>query len=726
MSQQPTIPSETWITVQEAVGLLQLKPSTIIRRIQEGKLIGRKTRMEDPHYESVEHNGSSQDGAEHCEQTTNAQSESEGEYAVLLNALPYQLQQQYGEAQLSENQCLSLDLLSIRESKGNRSVEHYLKALRMFREAADIRRTHAQDGTITPRLKELARKHGISLRTLYRYEATPEIQAASPLFLDPVYLSAHMPKAMCLLAIDLAYALWLDPNHRLSQNTILRQVQALAPEMLCENCPYRAESDVRAKVLSSQPNTCPECRLKEKHMLAPTTRHPLNRLLAHVPQQQICYCREGVRAWRARFGHFAIREKPLQVNACFQGDHHVFDLFVDCSIPDQQGKKHHYLIRPVLTAWMDTASGCIVGWVISFLPDADTIAEAFSRAVAYTATEEFAGLPASVYVDCGKDYSAALLQDLDLRFRNAVSVPACLNDSFAGNALFPALNVVVYRARPYQPQSKSIERFFGTLERGYIAKLPGWCGNSIANRPPDFLRKLHRLQSEGKLFTLASFARYFASVILPDYHNTVPEGSTNRMTPLECYRSLPKARDLIPTWKTMSILKSRRAYYTVQRQGIRCQNVFYWSDALDPYVGYRLLVYYSESLPPLSVTVILNGRYLCEAYPVAALPFVGAQPDQLQAHLDAQTLQRKKMQAPVTRIQRIMRLSGLAQAMSAKDALHLETYGQVVDTEMDGQATDLLPEIPDDAGTPSGTYSSQYSTTTEEYQKLQRMLNSQE
>jgi hypothetical protein len=285
---------------------------------------------------------------------------------------------------------------------------------------------------------------------------------------------------------------------------------------------------------------------------------------------------------------------------------------------------------------------------------------------------------------------------------------------------------IVHRARPYQPQSKSIERFFGTLESGYIAKLPGWCGNSIANRPPDFLRKLHRLQSEGKLFTLASFARYFASVILPDYHNTVPEGSTDRMTPLECYRSLPRARDLIPTWKTMSILKSRRAYYTVQRQGIRCQNVFYWSDALDPYVGYRLLVYYSESLPPLSVTVLLNGHYLCEAYPVEALPFVGAEPDQLQAHLDAQTLQRRKMQAPVTRIRRVMRLSGLAQAMSAQDALHLETYGQVVDTEMDGQATELFPEIPDDAGTPSGTYSSQISTTPEEYQELHRMLNSQE
>ena len=702
MSERPTIPSEIWITVSEAATLLQLKPATVIRRIQSGKLIG------------------------HCNEASGDAFASNESYSVLLNALSHPLQQQYGEAQLSENRCLALDLLSIRESKGNRSEEHVLKVLRMFHEAALIRRTHAQDGTITPHLKELACKHGISLRTLYRYEATPEVQAATPMFLDPFYLSKHMPKTLCLLAIDLAYWLFLDPDHRLSQNAILRQIQSLASEMHCVDCPYRAESAAHVKTLSSLPNAFPECQLKEEHIMAPSTRHALNRLLARIPPQQICYCREGVRAWRAKFGHFAVREKSSQVNACFQGDHHVFDLFVDHSMADRRGKIQRYLIRPVLTAWMDTASGCIVGWVISFLPDADTIAEAFSRAVAYTAGEEFAGLPMSVYVDCGRDYSATLLQDLDLRFRDAVSIPNCLNDSFAGNALFPALNVTVHRARPYHPQSKSIERIFGILESRYIVKLPGWCGHSVASRPPDFLRKLHCLQSEGKLLTLASFAQYFQSVILPDYHNTVAEGSTDRMTPLESYRTLPKARDLIPTWKTMSILKSRRAYYTVQRQGIRCQNVFYWSDALDPYVGYRMLVYYSESLPPLSITVLLNGHYLCEAYPVEVLPFIGAESDKLQAHLDAQALQKKKMQAPVTRIRRMMRLSGIEQAMSAKDALRLETYGQTVDTDMNKQAVDLLPEIPDGAGTPSGRYSPQLTTSTKEYQRLQRMLNSLE
>ena len=74
----------------------------------------------------------------------------------------------------------------------------------------------------------------------------------------------------------------------------------------------------------------------------------------------------------------------------------------------------------------------------------------------------------------------------------------------------------------------------------------------------------------------------------------------------------------------------------------------------------------------------------------------------------------------------MMRLSGIEQAMSDKDALRLETYGQTVDTEMNKQAVDLLPEIPDSAATPSGRYSSQPNTSTKEYLKLQRMLNSLE
>ena len=65
MSERPTIPSEIWITVSEAATLLQLKPTTVIRRIQIGKLIG------------------------HCNEASGDASASNESYSVLLNALSH-------------------------------------------------------------------------------------------------------------------------------------------------------------------------------------------------------------------------------------------------------------------------------------------------------------------------------------------------------------------------------------------------------------------------------------------------------------------------------------------------------------------------------------------------------------------------------------------------------------------------------------------------------------
>ena len=129
----------------------------------------------------------------------------------------------------------------------------------------------------------------------------------------------------------------------------------------------------------------------------------------------ICYCRKGIQKWRSDYGHFTLRENPLLVNEQWQGDHHIFDLFVRVKITQQKNDRTYekeIAVRPVLTAWMDTSTGCIVGWVISVLPNADTIAEAFCRAVVLTVSEEFHGLPKGILVDCGKDYRSALLQNL--------------------------------------------------------------------------------------------------------------------------------------------------------------------------------------------------------------------------------------------------------------------------------------------------------------------------
>ena len=93
----------------------------------------------------------------------------------------------------------------------------------------------------------------------------------------------------------------------------------------------------------------------------------------------------------------------------------MFDLFVRITVKCQSTRrtfKKEIAVRPTLNAWMDSATGCIVEWVISILPNADIIAEAFGRATALTQTESFHGLSKKILVDCGRDYRSALLEDI--------------------------------------------------------------------------------------------------------------------------------------------------------------------------------------------------------------------------------------------------------------------------------------------------------------------------
>lgn len=97
---------------------------------------------------------------------------------------------------------------------------------------------------------------------------------------------------------------------------------------------------------------------------------------------------------------------------------------------------------------MDTATGCIVGWVISILPNSDTIAEAFCRAAALTQGEVFHGLPKAILVACGKDYRNVLLKDLLDEISTYEDEPLYLNKRFGSLGLLPALGVEVHLALP--------------------------------------------------------------------------------------------------------------------------------------------------------------------------------------------------------------------------------------------------------------------------------------
>lgn len=138
---------------------------------------------------------------------------------------------------------------------------------------------------------------------------------------------------------------------------------------------------------------------------------------------------------------------------------------------------------------------------------------------------------------------------------------------------------------------------------------------------------------EKKLYTLEEFSAKFADEILPAYHGQMDDSVANpeipgwtldlkSMTPMQRYENLTESRTLIPSYKTVSIIKKHfEPNCLIQTQGIRFQYVYYDADELKSLRGQHVdILYFKVTKPfaPSSVTVIYQSEYLCEAFPNTA------------------------------------------------------------------------------------------------------------
>lgn len=115
-------------------------------------------------------------------------------------------------------------------------------------------------------------------------------------------------------------------------------------------------------------------------------------------------------------------------------------------------------------------------------------------------------------MDNGKDYRSKLLngeQQEKSRCEKNKGSKSAWDDAFSTTGMMEWLGIRMIHALPYRGCSKTIERIFGTIEREWISDLPGWCGNSIQNRPPSFESDLKK----GLLYQFEQFAAYFADTI---------------------------------------------------------------------------------------------------------------------------------------------------------------------------------------------------------------------
>lgn len=632
-------------------------------------------------------------------------SDKQRHYAAIcripISALPRHAGQQFIQQHFLHESYFSVDFVGFLNSHGPELFSSLLEDIHSLKIANALRDQYPLQ--CVEHLRLWAEHRAISLSTLYRKESLLMSSDLKKLISPPQLAKPVHSKKLCLLSQDYLAHHYCKPNAP-SQNQLLRNLSYEAERLgtkACSHCPYNSASRTRQLWLKRHPDaSLPCCPSAGNGMIVPDTRYPINRFLASLSEQDIAYARLGSEYWTSFYAHKTVRVKPDTVNAVWFGDHHLADVTVIAGTSKKDGSA--ILARPWLTVVTDAASDAIVGSVVTLRPNSMTIAESFCRAAAFTVDSPFYGLPEVFYVDRGKDYRALWLQGSDPELKLRVDSDACLNRAFCDNPLLPALNVTIRHALPRTGRSKSIERIFGTISRIWFKPLPGWTGNNPQNRPFDFEKEKKRLLAQNRLLTLEEFAKYWFEVIVPGYNAASFEQT---LSPLERYQHLPRARTLTPDWNSLAVFKTvQNKKYKVHPNGIHYKGDFYWHPALQDYVSHRgkedkyVQIYDFDQSFCHSISVLYNGRFICEAEPLVRLRLIEADQLRLAQHLEEQKASRRAVSRRVARIQQILRSAGVSTNRYAESALHddsepsLPLYVEQIDLQRDQQDATILSD----------------------------------
>lgn len=198
--------------------------------------------------------------------------------------------------------------------------------------------------------------------------------------------------------------------------------------------------------------------------------------LKSLPEPIKAFAREGERQYHERFEPFLLKRYDDKLpNDIWVSDHMLHDCWVKNDGYFDDLPKWAAL-RVWLTAIEDYRSRKILGFCFSVNPSSATIATALRQAViAYGPPQEV------FYVDNGKDFKAIARTD---PFRPEL------------NGALDKLGVATQHCKPRWPQSKHVERFFGTLHEMFDKQWgPAYSGKS-PNDVPEACRNLLKVHKK--------------------------------------------------------------------------------------------------------------------------------------------------------------------------------------------------------------------------------------
>lgn len=203
----------------------------------------------------------------------------------------------------------------------------------------------------------------------------------------------------------------------------------------------------------------------------PSLKTVQRRIARDLPPSRANYWRLGAREWARKHAPKLTRNYPeVRAGQHYVGDCHPADVF--CRVSDTDDT----IVRPTLSAFTDLRTRAIVGWHIGLHENADAVLLAFKRACLEW------GIPDEVTIDNGKPYRAGGVsggwhQDKHGRWKSASRRKLDDGDVIRMSSVFGGLETLPHFAIPYNPDSKPIERVFGTVERQFGVGFPSYCGH---------------------------------------------------------------------------------------------------------------------------------------------------------------------------------------------------------------------------------------------------------
>lgn len=396
----------------------------------------------------------------------------------------------------------------------------------------------------------------------------------------------------------------------------------------------------------------------------------------------------GRRDYMNRRGQKTLRDTGgLKVLEVVVGDEHTCDFFVMAKDPSGRAEA----VRPVLCAWIDIKSRRMLGATLCRRANYDVLKESFLKMV----YKEAKGVPQCVYIDNGKDYTAAAMtgkSKKQLRRHQGEEADSAVK------GFYRLIGVKeIHVAIPYQPWSKGhVEREFGTLAEGFSKRFGSYVGTLTDSRTDAKVKKdIPELAKSGKLISIEE-AQKQLEAYLEEYHARKHRGLADAgepwQTPAEMFANGERYEYALPPFEYALELLKQDDVSTVRPTGIQKFNRRYQDPTLAVYIGRKVNVKYDpDDLSRLWVYDMDTHKRICVAELAESMRPVGEDPEKVAEHMRNQKRQYQRAQEKLWELRTPYeeRIVGAAPKRRTKSMENLMIEGS-------GEPVQKLVRIPED------------------------------